>query len=136
MRKLLLLLLIIASGQNFAQTDSSLIGRWTLTKIIDNMTGNEILPTHKANPDYVYYIEFDGSGVKFNKEINTCTNVYEIPEKREIKFKYYDSCSKICCDADFSTLLTYEECTNYYIKKEDTLVLVSEDRIFYFKRER
>lgn len=135
MRIIIITLLIALAGNTFSQTDSSLVGKWHLIKIIDNMTGSEILPTHKSNPDHVYYIEFDGSNVKFNKEINTCSNSYELPGKREINFKYYDSCTKICCDGDFSKLLTYEQCSNYFIKNNETLILVSEDRIFYFKKQ-
>ena len=104
-------------------------------KIIDNLTGDEILPSHKSKKEHTYYIDFDGENVKFNLEINTCTNSYELTGKREISFKYYDACTKICCDDEFSKLLTYEECTNYYIKNGEVLILVSEDRIFYFSKQ-
>jgi hypothetical protein len=136
MKKFLIVILALicfsAKGQ---QTDSLLIGKWELFKIIDNLTGNEIKPPVKENPDFTFYISFaDDSLVKFNLEINKCSNSYTIPAPHQIKFLFYSECTKICCDKEFSALLTYEDCTHYYIKNDNTLILVSEDRMYYFKR--
>ena len=99
------------------------------------MTGEEILPTHKSTEEFVYFIEFIDGKVSFNLEINTCSNEYEVIGRNEINFKYYDTCTKICCDDDFSSLLEYGDCTKFYIKNINVLVLVSEDRIYYFNRQ-
>ena len=115
-------------------SDAGLEGRWSLFKIIDNMTGEELEITHKANPDYVYWIEFNLNNVKYNLEINTCSNEIIVGKDRSIEFRYFSECTEICCDEEFSKVLTYEECTKYYIKKDKTLIMVSEDRIFYFKK--
>jgi hypothetical protein len=126
-----ILSLSLSYGQG---SDSLLQGRWELFNIIDNMTGEDITPTHKANDDYVYFIEFNDNNVKFNLEINKCDNEVVVGKDRSIAFKYFSSCTKMCCDGEFSRLLTYSECTQYFIKGDKTLVLVSEDRIFYFSR--
>lgn len=120
-----------SSAQDF---DSTLQGKWNLFQIIDNMTGDVILPAHKSNPEYVYYIEFNQNYVGFNLEINKCTNELVMAQDKVIEFKYFSECTEFCCDEDFSTLLSYEDCTKFYIKENKTLILVSEDRIFYFKR--
>jgi hypothetical protein len=136
MRKVLVLLLAVTSFQANAQlTDSLLIGKWNLFKTIDNLTGDEMAPPVQANPDFQFYITFtEDSLVKFNLEINKCGNNYTIPAPHQIKFLFYSECTKICCDKEFSALLTYEDCANYYIKNDNTLILVSEDRMYYFKR--
>lgn len=113
--------------------DSLLVGEWQLFKIIDNMTGNETVPP-QPHDDFRFYIAFEDSVMLYNREINKCRNNYEITGPHQIRFLYYDECTQICCDKDFSKLLTYEECTGYFIKDPNTLVLVSEDRIFYFSR--
>lgn len=135
MKKFLVVLFWFASVQAFSQTDSLLTGTWNLFKIIDNMTGEEIIPPVNSNPDFEFFIAFaEDSLVKFNLEINKCENSYVITAPHQIKFLYYAECSKICCDKEFSAYLTYEDCTNYYIKNDNTLILVSEDRMYYFKR--
>jgi hypothetical protein len=137
MRKVLFIFLCLLSfGSLQAQmNDSLLIGDWDLIKIIDNFTGDEILPA-KKKADFQYTISFyEDSLVKFNLEVNKCRNSYILPQKNQIKFLYYAECTKICCDKEFSELLMYEECTNYYIKNGNVLVLVSEDRIYYFSRK-
>ena len=134
MKKIFILsLLFIGTNSLTQEIDSLLLGRWHLTKFIENMTGDEIIPP-KAHEDFVFYIEFGDSLVNFNLEINKCENVYKIIGEHQLKFLYYDECTKICCDQFFSTLLTYEQCTNYYLKSTDVLVLVCEDRIFYFAK--
>lgn len=135
MKKTFFLLSLITLSYNAFthETDSLLLGRWNLIKFIDNMTGDEIIPP-KAHEDFVFFIEFSDSLVNFNLEINKCENTYKIIGEHQIKFLYYDECTKICCDQYFSTLLTYEQCTHYYLKSNDVLVLVCEDRVFYFSR--
>ena len=124
-------LLVSVSGT--AQQDSLLTGKWNLFKIIDNMTGTEIVPV-KPTDDFNFWISFEGDIADYNHEINKCNNTFKIIGPHMIKFLYYDECTQICCDKDFSKLLTYEECTGYFIRDPNTLVLVSEDRIFYFSR--
>lgn len=114
--------------------DTLLEGRWELFKIIDNMTGDEIQPSHKTSEEFSYWIDFNLTIVKYNLEVNKCNNEIIVGKDRSIEFKYFAECTEICCDAEFSKLLTYEECTKYYIKNGETLIMVSEDRIFYFKR--
>jgi len=131
--KSILLALFISSGFCYAtEPDSLLLGEWELFKIIDNMTGDEIIPP-KPNADFEFYIVFQDSTVGFNLEINKCGNSYQIKGLNQIEFLYYDECTLICCDKHFSLLLTYEACTGYYIRN-NTLVLVSEERIFYFSK--
>lgn len=136
MRKLFLLLVVLICYQAKAQpSDSLLLGQWNLFKIIDNLTGDELAPPVRENPEFQFYISFnEDSLVKFNLEINKCGNHYTIPAPHQIKFLFYSECTKICCDKEFSALLTYEDCTNYYIKNDNMLILVSEDRMYYFKR--
>jgi hypothetical protein len=133
---ILIIVALISLGAKGQQTDSLLTGKWELFKIIDNLTGTEITPPVKQeNPNFKFYISFaEDSLVKFNLEINKCGNSYKIPAPHQIKFLFYSECTKICCDKEFSALLTYEDCTNYYIKNDNTLILVSEDRMYYFKR--
>lgn len=115
-------------------TDSLLLGNWELTRIIDNLTGEEITPP-KKRADQSFVISFyTDSLVKFNLEINKCSNSYVLPQKNQIKFLFYAECTKICCDNEFSELLMYEDCTSYYIKDKSVLLLVSEDRVYYFDR--
>ncbi|MBI3134989.1 MAG: hypothetical protein HYZ14_09990 [Bacteroidetes bacterium] len=131
----LVLFCFISLTLNAQIKDSLLIGNWELVKIIDNLTGDEILPVRKK-ADFSYDLTFcEDSLVKFNLEINKCSNSYVIPAKNQIRFLYYAECTKICCDKEFSELLMYEECTSYYHKNSDILVLVSEDRIYYFSRK-
>ncbi len=146
-KQFLLPFLMILSSMSFAQADNAIVsdnrvvddsllqGKWELFKIIDNMTGEEILPSHKSNAEHIYYINFAQGDVSFNLEMNTCTNEYNLGLDNEFSFKYYDSCSKICCDGDFSKNLNYEDCTKYFLKNINILVLVSEDRIYYFNRK-
>lgn len=136
MRKLFFLFLLVPFFEAHAQlSDSLLIGKWNLFKTIDNLTGDEMAPPVHTNPDFKFCISFsEDSLVKFNLEINKCGNSYTIPAPHQIKFLFYSECTKICCDKEFSGLLTYEDCTNYYIKNDNTLILVSEDRMYYFKR--
>lgn len=135
MKQIVFITAIIFSSGLFAQgSDSQLEGKWKLFKIIDNMTGADLEITHKANEDYVYWIKFTGKFVKYNLEINKCENEIIVGKERTIEFKYFSECTEICCDEDFSKLLTYEECTKYYIKDGKTLIMVSEDRIFYFSK--
>lgn len=135
MRIFLLLFICLTSRMSAAQfTDSLLFGNWELHKIIDNLTGDELTPP-KKKADFAFQLSFYEDGrAKFNLEINKCGNTYTLPAKNQIKFLYYAECTKICCDKEFSELLTYEDCTSYYIKNADVLVLVSEDRIYYFNR--
>lgn len=131
----LTIILLSFSFSGFTQsTDSLLIGEWQLFKIIDNMTGIEIPITHKSLENPSYIIKFDGTGVWFNLEINKCTNSYTITGRNKIEFTYYDSCTEICCDESFSEYLTYDQCTGYYIQQKNRLILVSEDRMYYFTR--
>ncbi|MBK6950495.1 MAG: hypothetical protein IPO32_07970 [Crocinitomicaceae bacterium] len=136
MRKVFFFFIVLTCYQSKAQlSDSLLQGQWNLFKIIDNLTGDELAPPVHTNPDFKYYISFgEDSLVKFNLEINKCGNSYTLPATHQIKFLFYSECTKICCDKEFSALLTYEDCTNYYIKNDNTLILVSEDRMYYFKR--
>jgi len=123
----------ISQSSTASETDSLLLGKWNLFKIIDNLSGNEIIPP-VPNADFKFYISFQDSIVDFNLEINKCENSFSIKGLHQIKFLYYDECTKICCDQNFSSLLTYESCTGYYVINDNTLVLVSEERIFYFSR--
>ncbi|MBK7128859.1 MAG: hypothetical protein IPM74_02615 [Crocinitomicaceae bacterium] len=114
--------------------DSLLPGKWELFKIMDNLSGNEVA-IEKPHDDFKYTLSFsEDSVVKYNLELNKCNSEYVLPAKNQIEFLYFSSCTKICCDRDFSSYLTYDECTTYYLKNENLLVLVSEDRIFYFNR--
>jgi hypothetical protein len=137
MRKLILFVLmaigIVSGPAVYSQNDTLLAGKWNLFKIIDNMTGNEITPV-TPREDFKFWISFEGETVRYNREINKCKNTYKIIGPHMIKFLYYDECTEICCDKEFSQILTYEECTGFFIKDPNTLVLVSEDRIFYFSR--
>jgi len=136
MMKILISLLFAVSFLQFSfasEPDSLLIGKWNLFKIIDNLSGDEIIPP-LPHADFKFYISFQDSIVDFNLEINKCENSFLITGLHQIKFLYYDECTKICCDKNFSTLLTYEACTGYYVRNDNTLVLVSEERIFYFSR--
>ncbi|MBD3638315.1 MAG: hypothetical protein HUJ25_13265 [Crocinitomicaceae bacterium] len=135
MKRIGIIGMFLLSTVAFAQgADTTLEGRWELFKIIDNMTGDEIKPTHKSADSYVYWIRFMDGLVRYNLEINTCSNEVIVGKDRSIEFKYFSECTEICCDAEFSKLLTYPECTKYYIKNDETLIMVSEDRIFYFKK--
>jgi hypothetical protein len=130
---LFLVVPIFSSAQG---VDDELEGKWILFEIIDNMSGEVITPTHKSsNEEFEYFIEFNGKSVRYNLEINKCTNEIIVQKDRSIEFKYFSECTEICCDEDFSKLITYEECTKYIIKDAKTLILVSEDRIFYLKKE-
>jgi len=136
MKILSFLSIVILSLSSYAQgADSLLQGRWNLFEIIDNVSGEGITPTHKGGKDYTYYIDFNGNEVNYNLEINLCSNEIEVNKNREISFKFFSSCTEMCCDDEFSKLLTYPDCTKYYIKESKTLIMVSEDRIFYFKRQ-
>ncbi|MEX1003333.1 MAG: hypothetical protein WDZ35_14535 [Crocinitomicaceae bacterium] len=136
MEKTVFFCLLLFSLNSFGQggADSLLQGRWELFEIIDNMTGEAMEPSHKSSEDYVYYIEFNDNLVKYNLEINTCTNEVVVDQNHHIEFKYFSECTKICCDDDFSKLLTYSDVNTYYIKSNTILILVSEDRIFYFRK--
>lgn len=135
MKNFALIILILGTSFSFGQgSDTLLEGKWNLFKIIDNMTGETITPTHKSSENYTYYIEFNENIVKYNLEINQCENEIVVGKDRSLEFKYFSSCTKMCCDGDFSAILSYTDCTQYYIKSGKTLVLVSEDRIFYFSR--
>lgn len=130
-RILILSLISLISILSKAQQDSALAGTWNLFKIIDNMTGDEILPP-SDKPNFRYTLTFADSVLKYNLDINKCNLDYLITGPHEITFPHYSECTLICCDKEFSALLTYEECNRYYIKNEHILVLISEDRIFYF----
>lgn len=135
MKKFALIILILGSSISFGQgADTLLQGKWNLFKIIDNMTGETIVPSHKSSDNYTYYIEIIDNLVKYNLEINQCENEIIVGKNRSIEFKYFSTCTELCCDAEFSKLLSYTDCTKYYIKGGKTLVLVSEDRIFYFSK--
>lgn len=128
---------LAASQIGFAgdTTDTALIGKWNLFKIIDNMTGNEVMPT-APNENFKFFIEFENEvEVDFNMVANLCENGYSIVGLHQIKFLFFDECTKICCESpDVTALLTYSECTQYFVMDDKTLVLVSEERIFYFSR--
>ena len=135
MKRLWLLGLLMLSSYSFAQgADTTLQGRWQLFQIIDNMSGANVELSHKGTDTPNYWIEFAGNTVRYKLEINTCNNEVIVGKDHSIEFKYFSECTEICCDGEFSELLSYADCTNYYIKKGQTLILVSEDRIFYFKR--
>jgi hypothetical protein len=136
MKKLLFILVLAGNFSVSAQlADSTILGEWGLFKIIDNLTGEEIIPPKKKN-DFDYSIIFTSDSlVKFNLEVNKCSNNFIITERNKIKFLYYAECTKICCDKEFSQQLIYEDCTSYYIKENQTLLLVSEDKVFYFTRK-
>ena len=136
MKKLLFLVLLLGAINARAQfKDSLLIGQWQLDKVLVTFTGEEIAPPKKKS-DFQFTLAFyEDSLVKFNLEINKCSNSYITPAKNQIKFLYYAECTLICCDKEFSELLTYEDCTTYYIKDNNILILVSEDRIYYFNRK-
>ena len=114
--------------------DEELIGEWHLFEIIDNLTGQTTPITHQSNDSIVYKINFSDIKVRFNKEINKCENEYLVKKDGSIEFKYFSSCSEFCCDGEFSELLTYDEATKYFIKEGRTLILISEDRIFYLRK--
>lgn len=136
MKKLLFILVLAGNFSVSAQlADSTILGEWGLFKIIDNLTGEEITPPKKKN-DFDYSIIFTSDSlVKFNLEVNKCSNNFIISERNKIKFLYYAECTKICCDKEFSQQLLYEDYTSYYIKENQTLLLVSEDKVFYFTRK-
>lgn len=136
MKKLIFILVLAGNFSVSAQlADSTILGEWGLFKIIDNLTGEEITPPKKKN-DFDYSIIFTSDSlVKFNLEVNKCSNNFIISERNKIKFLYYAECTKICCDKEFSQQLLYEDCTSYYIKENQTLLLVSEDKVFYFTRK-
>ena len=137
MKKIIVFIALITFNLSFGQgSDTLLQGKWILFKIIDNMTGETIIPTHKTTEAFEYYIEFYDNVVKYNLEVNKCENEIIVGKARSIEFKYFSECTKFCCDGEFSNLLTYSDCTKYYIKGEKTLVLVSEDRIFYFSKSK
>ena len=135
MKLLSIISIVLLAMSSYGQgTDSLLQGRWNLFEIIDNVSGEGITPTHKGGKDFTYYIDFNGNEVNYNLEINLCSNEVEVNKNREIAFKYFSTCTEMCCDDEFSKFLTYPDCTKYYIKESKTLIMVSEDRIFYFKR--
>ncbi|MCB9222689.1 MAG: hypothetical protein R2780_12245 [Crocinitomicaceae bacterium] len=135
MKKIILFIAIFGFTYSYGQgADTLLQGKWVLFKIIDNMSGETITPSHKTTEAFEYFIEFTDNQVKYNLEVNKCENEIIVGKDRSIEFKYFSNCTSFCCDADFSNLLTYSDCTKYYIKGGKTLVLVSEDRIFYFSR--
>lgn len=136
MKQVFFIFLLIGNFLVNAQpADSTILGEWNLFKIIDNLTGDEITPPKKKS-EFDYSITFTADSlVKFNLDVNKCTNNFIIPERNKIKFLYYAECTKICCDKEFSELLIYEDCTSYYIKENQTLLLVSEDKVFYFTRK-
>ena len=141
MKKTLLFIFILSSILSFGQgKDQKLQGKWVLFEVIDNTTGLTVPITHKSDLDYTYYIEFIDTLVKYNLEVNKCENEFSVNKKREIEFKYFSTCTEFCCDDEFSGLLNYEECTKYFIKEpktedaKQTLVMISEERIFYFKK--
>jgi hypothetical protein len=142
MKKLTVLILIAFCLPSFGQgKDAKLQGKWILFEVIDNTSGLTVPLTHKGGlSDFSYYIEFRDSLVKYNLELNKCNNQFTVNKKREIEFKYFSSCTEFCCDGDFSVLLNYEECTKYFIKQgnskeaKQTLIMISEDRIFYFRK--
>ena len=134
-RTIILSFFTIISTLSLAQKlDKDLEGSWQLFEIIDNMTGDVIKPSHKSNDNHLYYIKFSEGHMHFNLEVNKCSNEYTVEKDRTIAFTYFDTCTEICCDSDFSTLLTYSEANKFYIKENKTLILVSENRIFYFFR--
>jgi len=129
---LFILLPIFSHGQG---SDGELEGKWVLFEIIDNMTGNVIKPAPvSSNKDFEYFINFQGNIVKYNLDINKCSNEIIVKKDRTIEFKYFSECTEICCDEEFSNYLSYEDCTKYIIKDKKTLILISEDRIFYFSK--
>lgn len=135
MKRLGIIALMLWATSSFGQgVDTLLEGRWELFKIIDNMSGEDIAPSHKTTEAFVYFIVFNRSVVKYNLEINKCENEIVVARDHSIEFKYFSVCTEICCDDEFSLLLTYEDCTTYYIKENKTLILVSEDRIFYLNK--
>ena len=135
MKRLGIIALMLCATSSFGQgVDTLLEGRWELFNIIDNMSGDAIAPSHKTTEKFVYFIDFNQHIVKYNLEINKCENEVVVGKDHSIKFKYFSNCSEICCDAEFSELLTYDDCTTYYIKEKKTLIMISEDRIFYFNK--
>ena len=135
MKKILFFLSFQISVSMAQYQDSLIFGKWYLTKVIDNLTGNEIVPGLQSNEE-PYFIEFsDDSTCRHNLEVNRCKNEFRLLSKNQIKFLYYAECGEVCCDGEFSSLLLYEDCTAYYIKDKNTLLLVSEDRVYYFRRE-
>lgn len=137
MKSLLTGLILFCSLVSFGQgKDKQLIGEWTLFEVIDNLTGLVVPITHKSDSvDFEYNLEFTDSLMKFNLEINKCESEYIVSKDRQISFRYFSDCTEFCCDGEFSKLLTYDEATKYFIKEDRTLILVSEDRIFYFKKK-
>lgn len=135
-RTVVFLMLLLGTNAVFAQgADSLLQGRWILFKVIDNMTGEDFPPAHKTSEEFEYWISFTSNVVKYNLEVNKCENEIIVGKDRSIEFKYFPNCSEVCCDAEFSELLTYTDCTKYFIKEKKTLIMVSEDRIFYFSKD-
>lgn len=135
MKKILYFLVFQVSVSLAQYQDTLIFGKWHLTKVIDNLTGNEIVPGSQANEE-PYFIQFSEDSVcRHNLEVNRCTNEFRLLAKNQIKFLYYAECGEVCCDGEFSSLLLYEDCTAYYIKDKNTLLLVSEDRVYYFRRE-
>lgn len=130
---------VIFSLAGFSQdSTNTLDGSWRLDEIIDVMTGDVIQPNHKTSEDFKFYIKFNNGVVNYNLEINSCSNEYTIEEGEKltkISFTYFSTCTEICCDHEFSELLTYDKVSEYYIKKGEILVLLSKERIFYFSRE-
>jgi hypothetical protein len=130
-----LLFILLPVFSNAQGVDGELEGKWELFEIIDNMTGDVIKPAPvSSNKDFKYFIEFQDNIVKYNLDINKCSNEIIVKKDRTIEFKYFSECTEICCDEEFSKILTYEDCTNYIIKDKKTLILISEDRIFYFSK--
>lgn len=130
-----LLIVLFCFNISFSQgIDKELEGSWQLFEIIDNMTGEAMKPSHKSADNYLYYVKFNAGSFSYNLEVNKCTNEYIAKKDRTIEFKYFSACTEICCDEEFSKLLTYDEVNKYYIKEGKTLILVSENRIFYLSK--
>ncbi len=135
MMRLLWIGLLLISSKSFGQyTDNQLYGKWTLFRVIDNLTGQEIEPP-KPHSKFEYYVIFrQDSIMTFNLEVNKCKNTFYLPDTNQIAFRYYDECTEICCDRDFSSKLIYQDCFAYVIKSSQVLVLFSEDFTYYFTR--
>lgn len=138
MIKFFALFIILFSLNGFSQgKENQLNGKWQLDEIIDVMTGDVIQPSHATAEDFSYYISFNDGKMDYNLETNKCTNEYTIEASEKltkIDITYFSSCTELCCDQEFSELLTYDKVTEYYIKMGETLVLLSKDRIFYLSR--
>ena len=137
-RLLALPILILSMSSGFSQgKQNQLEGTWQLDEIIDVMTGDVIQPSHESADNFFYYVRFNEGKLDYNLETNKCSNEYTIEggEKlTKITFTYFSSCTEICCDHEFSELLTYDKVSEYYIKKGEVLVLLSKERIFYLSR--